>query len=121
MIYSYDGTFDGFLTVIFEIYRLRSEPVAITRTGDRQEALFTRLEEVNTDQEKADRVWNGLAKKLTTEAHHNLFQTFLSELPETELLLFRYIRLVLGSEQCMEQNYADRNVLQVIKIGRRVW
>ncbi len=119
--YNYDGTFDGFLSVIFEAYRLKKEPLQINRPGQRQEALFSDALEVKTETEHADRVWIGLGKKLSGEARHGLYQAFLSEQPDVEMLLFRYIKKVLASNLNEEKNYSNPDVLEVIKLARRVW
>ena len=116
----YDGSFDGFLSVIFQVYQTKPEPLRITREGEAQPELFTPATRVNTNCSHAARVLSGLERKLSAEALHNLFQVFLSEEPNVEMLLFRYIKLVLGSHQNMEQNYAEPCVLQALQLGKRV-
>jgi probable DNA metabolism protein len=45
---------------------------------------------------------------------------FLSELPECELLLFRYVQKAFAASQSIEVNFADNDVLQCSKIYRSV-
>ena len=68
MIYLYDHSFEGFLTVVFEIYSSKAEPHQICRQQEYQEVLFEQTLTVVTDVSKSDRVWQGLLKKLGKNA-----------------------------------------------------
>lgn len=46
--------------------------------------------------------------------------TWLSELPEIDMLLFRYIRKALDSPQSIELNFGDPDILEVSKIWKKV-
>ena len=53
----YDGTFEGLMTAIFEVYEYRFEPVKIIANEKYEsESIFTDHHTVITNQEKADRV-----------------------------------------------------------------
>lgn len=60
----YDGTFEGFLTVVFECYAQQIVPTDICKETSFQENLFIEKLTVNTDETKADRVWKALQAKL---------------------------------------------------------
>ena len=64
-VFIYDGSFDGFLTLIFEVFRLKIFPQAILTDGETPPLLSTKVFEISTDREKAGRVWAGLEKKLS--------------------------------------------------------
>ena len=121
MTYTYDGTFEGFLTVVFEAYRQKEMPLAIQRPGQRQDSLFEATCHVPADPVKAERVWTGFGLQLSTEGRNNVYQTFLSEQPGVEMLLFRYLRKAFGSHGSIEQQFADDDVMQVLRLGRKVW
>jgi probable DNA metabolism protein len=46
--------------------------------------------------------------------------TWLSELPETDMLLFRYIRKAIDAPRTVELNFGDPDVLEVSKVWKKV-
>ena len=73
-----------------------------------------------TDDAKVDRVWKGLQKKLSATALSVITVTWLSELPEVDVLLFRYIRKAIDAPRTIELNFGDPDVLEVSKIWKKV-
>ena len=116
----YDGTFDGFLTCVFEVYDLKLKQVNIQRKTHAQESLFGNSEEVITDAEKADRVWKGIKKKTSTTGSSRLYYAFLSEQHHIENLLLRYIQYALKSTLPIDSDFADPDVLKVTQIAKSV-
>ena len=57
----YDGSFDGLLSAIFNVFELRLTNVCIKRREYSQQNFFDAEEEIITDTEKAKRVWMGLS------------------------------------------------------------
>jgi probable DNA metabolism protein len=118
-LYRYDNTFEGFLTLVFDAYARKAFPDKIVREGDRllfdDEACV-----VVTDSVRAQRVWTGLRKVLSPAACSMLSVVFLSELPEVEMLLFRYIRRVFADARSPELDFGDPDVLETSKIYKKV-
>ena len=73
-----------------------------------------------TDDAKVDRVWKGLQKRLSAMALSVITVTWLSELPETDMLLFRYIRKAIDAPRTVELNFGDPDVLEVSKVWKKV-
>ena len=73
-----------------------------------------------TDDAKVDRVWKGLQKRLSAMALSVITVTWLSELPETDMLLFRYIRKAIDAPRTIELNFGDPDVLEVSKVWKKV-
>ena len=119
-VFCYDGTFEGFLTVVFEAFDRKIIPDKIVSHEYLQTLLFTEKHEIITDSQKADRVWVGLHTKVSEELCKVLAVVFLSELPDMELLLFNFIRKAFNSTVSIENNYGDPCVLEVSKIFRKV-
>lgn len=117
---SYDGTFDGFLTCVFQVYDLKLGQVNIQRKGCSQASLFGETETVNTDIIKADRVWNGIKKKTTSVGSSRLYYAFLSEQEQIENLLMRYIIYALKSKVPIDSDFAHPDVLKVSQIAKSV-
>ena len=67
-----------------------------------------------------DRVWKGLQKRLSAMALSVITVTWLSELPETDMLLFRYIRKAIDAPRTVELNFGDPDVLEVSKVWKKV-
>ena len=91
IIFQYDRTFDGMLTAVFDAYARRSFPQLIQSPNEPLPLFYDEVHEVITDEQKAGRVWKALEKKLSKEALSCLTVSYLSELPELDMHLFRYI------------------------------
>ena len=88
---NYDGSFHGFLTVVFDSFNHPDFPEYILKIDEEQHILFPHDTFVRTNRNKAQRVWKGLERK-NAAAAKAIYFAFLSEHPEIELLLFRYIK-----------------------------
>jgi len=117
--YIYDKTFEGFLSLVFDAYNWKQFPDIIS---DKEEpSLFDiNLYTIITDETKAKRVWKGLHKKLSKSACEMLSIVYLSELPNIEMLLFRYIQKAFAANKSIEMNFGDSDVLQASKIYKQV-
>ena len=116
----YDGTFEGFLTVVFECYAQQIVPTDICKETSFQENLFIEKLTVNTDETKADRVWKALQAKLHQRNKNLPLFAFLSENNRIELKLYHFIRQMFDSKRSMETNYGDPTILELKKIERQV-
>ncbi len=90
--YVYDGSFEGFLCVVFAAYQRDDLPASIEVEHAEQPLLFGSIVEVETDSERAVRVRSGLTRRLGSEAMSRLYRVFLSEQPSVEITLLRLIQ-----------------------------
>lgn len=88
---NYDGSFHGFLTVVFKHFHHTEIPAYILTFDREQHKLFPSDAFIETEREKAQRVWKAIERKNPSAAKAIYFD-FLSEQNDIELLLFRYIR-----------------------------
>jgi len=116
----YDGSFEGLLTVIFEIYNHKLLPARIASKERYQPQIFDTAEDIGTDEEKAKRVWSGLCRKISAEAQKTIYYTFLSEEEGSEMLLYRYFKKILATNLKIEQDFGDPDVLQTWQIAKKV-
>lgn len=116
----YDKTFDGLLSCIFFAYEQKRFPDAILSESDPKPLFADEQYYVPTEKEKAQRVWRALEKKLSKIAQNMLLCVWLSELPEVEMLLFRYIRKNIDHPQRYEMNFGDPDVLRVKEIALKI-
>jgi len=120
ILFTYDKTFEGLLTVVFDAYDRKVFPDALFEFGEPLPLFYERLVEVETEPAKADRVWRGLKKKLSATGLAFLMSCWLSELPGSDVLLVRYMRKVFDSPGAVEFNFGDPDVLEISKISKKV-
>lgn len=116
----YDGSFEGFLTCVFEAYQYKQTQVQFQRKQSVQQLLFAEGIHLDTDPIKADRVWKGLTKKLSRSGVRQIYFGFLSEMDGVEELLFDYIVKVFSTDTSIETNFSDPTVLKISKIVKQV-
>ena len=119
-LFIYDKTLDGLLTAVFDADVRKTFPDVFLTDGEAVPLLYDEVLTVNTDDEKAGRVWLGLQKKISASALSAITWCWLSELPEVGLLLFRYIRKAIDSPVSIETNFGDPDVLALSRIWKRV-
>ncbi|MBT8236161.1 MAG: TIGR03915 family putative DNA repair protein [Bacteroidia bacterium] len=88
---TYDGSFNGFLSVVFTIFQQEECPLGIKSKKREDQVLFPSEQNIETDLGKARRVWRSLEKK-SSNTVKGIYFAFLSEQNDIELLLFRYIK-----------------------------
>lgn len=120
IVFVYDKTFDGLLSCVFFAYETKVFPDLILSEADQQPLFADASYRVITEKEKSRRVWKALEKKLSGFARNMLLSTWLSELSEIEMLLFRYIRKNIDHPKGIELNFGDEDVLRVKEIARKV-
>lgn len=120
VIFVYDKTFEGLLTAVFDAYSRRVFPDELLAEGEPFPLFYDEAVTVCTDAAKADRVWKGLERKISKTSLSGVTVTWLSELPEVDMLLFRYIRKAIDSPVTIEFNLGDPDVLETAKIWKKV-
>ena len=116
----YDGTFEGLITAVFEIYEYKILQPNIVNSNRASGSFFGKIHEVYTNKEKTARVFKKLKDKLTPNAFADLYKTFLSEIKDIENLLYRYIAYILSSKASVEEDYSNADVLMLQQITRKV-
>ena len=116
--FTYDGTFEGLLTCVFEAFDRKEFPQQISKQEIPQ--FFAQNYHVETDEQKANRVVAGLRKKISKYALQMLFTCWLSEQEGIEMLVFNYICKSFLAKKSIELNFADADVLELSKIYKKV-
>jgi probable DNA metabolism protein len=116
----YDGSFEGLLTAIFDVYERKLQQVRILKKGVHLPDLYASASEIVTDKEKASRVWNGLKRKLSTEAVNHFYKSFLSELDDMEDTLLSFTQYILSSPEGAERDFSHKAVLKVAQVSKQV-
>jgi probable DNA metabolism protein len=119
-IFVYDASFEGFLTAVFESYRLKIVPDEILEKEETLPLFSDNILYINADEQKAQRVWKGLHKKLSPSACNMLSAVFLADDPSIPMLLYRYIRKAIDTPQSIEINFGDKDVLEASQWYKKV-
>ena len=119
-IFSFDNTFEGLLTMVFESYSRREFPDEILSGEGSQNQLFASNIEITTDEQKAERVWNGIVARSSEDNAHRIYRVFLSGLPDTPMLLVNFIRVIIDSSVNQEMNFSLPVVVDVHKLHQKV-
>lgn len=90
--YLYDGGFEGMLCCIFEAFARRERPGAILVGEPQQTSLFEERW-VESQPIRANRVFNGLSRKISRDAARLVRGLYLTEHSEKELLALDFTRL----------------------------
>ena len=93
MTFTYDGTFPGLLSAIFEVFRLRVDVVDIVPEDRYQQQLFSAATPVDTDTAHARRVAAGLKERSgNAKLPEFLYHAFLTEQENVERLILHLVR-----------------------------
>ncbi len=120
MTYTYDGSYEGLLSVIFESYRLGQPADNIGEESVAQPEFFGHLLPVTTNPAHAQRVLRGVVKRTTPDVTRILYHCFLSEQPGIEMLLYRFVRLAMDSTESVLENFREPVVLRLHRIERQI-
>lgn len=107
LTYRYDGSFAGFLCCVFESFYSRRPPAAILEYEDPQQLLYPE-KWIDTDQQKARRVYASLERRISREAQRLVERGFLCNLDGREMLLYQFICQGYRQGNRAADNIADR-------------
>lgn len=120
MIFVYDGSIEGFFTVVFETYRMGVEPVAIySRNSDFQIGMLYKIVEIDTDYIKAERVVTGI-KRISYTALENIDIAFRHCDKEKDLAVFRFIKLLFSKKSAVLDMFNHPDVITFNKLVQSV-
>jgi len=115
----YDGSFEGFLTLIYEVYYEALKPTCIVKTEPKT-FLFESLHVVFTDTQKAQKVLLGLQKKFTQEQYKRIFHTFLCDSVPFEMELLAFIILGFKEPKALD-NITIPTVFNILMMERELF
>ncbi|WP_343636235.1 TIGR03915 family putative DNA repair protein [Fluviicola sp.] len=109
----YDGSFEGLLTTVFEVYEYKWPEIHIRKEGMAVPPLFAEIRHVVTDDEKAKRVWKKLIGLFGPSGVRTLWISWLSELETIEETILEVIRYGLKLQQHVLNDFGNLHVLQL--------
>lgn len=119
MVFLYDGSYEGLLSCIFAIFKERAAPVDICHESRFQHSLLDTLVPVVTQEEWATRVLKGIDDKTEARASSLIYKLFLSELPNSEMLVYQVISAIMrkGNASALE-NFAEPCILKASQVEK---
>ena len=108
MIYTYDGSFEGFLCCIFDSYANKEVLTAITDDEDSAPILFP-VRAIRTDSGHAGRVLRKL-HKLSPYGEELVRRGFLTCMEEREIRLYRLVVKLLREGPSFLRNFSDETL-----------
>ncbi len=121
MIFVYDGSFEGLLSVIFETYRLKATVTDIIAEDRYQPQIFTEAITVATEPDHARRVLAGLEKRSGSKILKKfLLRAVLSEHERVERLVLHYVRRQMESSVDVSQDSADEQIRQLQRLNQQM-
>ena len=90
MILVYDGTFEGFLSLVYEVYYKKLKPTKIYKTLP-NEMIFEEILKINTSKDNAIKVLTAIKTKFPKELIQRILNIFMCDSKEFEMALLEYI------------------------------
>ncbi|HHX77759.1 MAG TPA: DNA metabolism protein [Firmicutes bacterium] len=116
----YDGTFEGLLTVLKELFSNRGEEGEILAARNRRPVLFYVDRQVETDFLQAELMLKEIKDRISPAALRHVFYAYLSEEKEAGNLIYRYLKKGFALGRQVDFNVADADVAAVHALSMRV-
>jgi probable DNA metabolism protein len=116
----YDGTFDGLITAVFEVYEYKIPDAVITTVEHLNNSLFGSTHITHANPIKVARVIKKLKEKLTKGALTQIYHAHLSEITSIENNILRYIQYALNTKASIENDYTNADVLMLKQTSHKV-
>lgn len=118
-VWTFDGTFSGFLCLIHESALKKERPEGILRAGEAQPLLFETVQAA-TDERPAASVGTALAARFSRRIFTTGYYAFLSAMAGREMAVYRYFALAWTMGPRAAGLLADERVRTVHEAGRAV-
>lgn len=118
--YIYDGSFEGLLTAIYHAFYAEIKPDEIKSSDDYRENFLMAKIDIKTDLDKSQRVYQAIEDKISYNSLKKVFYAYLSELPDSEMKIFRYLQIGFKLGADVDLNLANEDVLNIHNINKKV-
>jgi probable DNA metabolism protein len=111
--YMFDGSFEGFLTCVYDSYYNKETPSKISSFEYVQyDFLYTPIE-IKTDLVKYSKVYSAIYSKISRNTLRNVYFAFLSQLKQDYLWIYNYISLGFKLKEHLD-NYITHPIVSEI-------
>ena len=119
MVVTFDGSYEGFLTLVYESYYKK---YTITKIATQQDPnLFDCInKDITTDIQKAKKVHDAMKQKFSQKGHKRVLHSFMSKDGSFYDDLFYYIRLGFKDATQLE-NITNKSVQNIHNIEKKIF
>ena len=118
--YIYDGSFEGLLTCIYDAFYEVEKPDDIVSEMNYVENFLVEKVYIKTDMLKSEKVYGAIENKISHESLKRVFYAYLSELPQSEIMILKYLRLGFQIGPDVNMNLANEHVLNMDNLYKKV-
>ncbi len=118
--YTYDGTFEGFLTALALAVEKKLPGSEIARENAVEAGLFSEFIRAGSDPIKASAARALIERRGSAGSWHYVRYAFLSEAPGVETAILEYVRLLLDKGRTADNMLADDRVKKVHALSAKV-
>lgn len=99
MILVYDGSFEGFLSLVYDVYYEKLTPIKIYKTLP-NEIIFEEIKDIQTSKENSIKVLDAIKSKFPKDIVQKILNIFMCDTREFELNLLEYI--IIGFKEAKQ-------------------
>jgi probable DNA metabolism protein len=103
-----EQSFEGFLSAVFEAFRLKLNVQRIVPENIYVPQMFEDTHEITTSSKNAARVWKGIQKNAGNNIAFMVQAAYLSELPAMEILLWEYVKEIFTNPENAQNTLEPR-------------
>lgn len=118
--YIYDGSFNGLLTAIHEIYYRRQIPQQLLPYSNSKPQLFVCQEKIVTDENKAAKVYDAIYSKISPQTLRHTYYAYLAEHPEAGIWIYQYLALGWKFGSKVDLLLSDERVHRIHRLSQKV-
>ena len=117
-IFTYDGSFDGFLSVIYHCFHQRQLPIDIGVEGEYNSFFPNRF--IPADPDLASKVWSSIPEKISPEAAQLVTDVFYSFMEQKELALLNFLARAYKEGGKLLTSFGDPMIAPLLKAQRHL-
>ncbi len=121
VICTFDGTFDGFLSVVYYCVKERVRPVTICRENETQMMLGCSVENVTTESYHADTVRHTLCDKMGYDGFKRVYYVFLCNVKDNFMSAFKYVLYGLKYGKKTSSYLSEPDIYRAYELERKVY
>lgn len=119
-VYCFDGSFAGLLSCVFRAFQFKEYQIQLHTLQSYQPTLLDENLLIESNEAHAQRVWQGLTRKLDQKAIRHITYAFLSEQLDAFQHIFDYCIYVFKNKGNVSTNYAHPAVLGISQWVKQV-
>lgn len=109
-VWVYDGSFEGLLTVIYKWFYTKEKPQRVVAEDFYQMDLLLEMITIECDSEEAQKVTEGILKKLGKETFEHIVKVYLSEDKDLAMITIKFLEYAFKKGAGVINHLADERV-----------